>query len=88
MTKNIYKRAYALGEAHGAYDKREGVYNDSPLSGEWAGESIPELLGDLCREAGDDGELLQELCEEYEKGYESQNWQEQADWSAWQAVMG
>lgn len=87
MKKDIYKEAYALGKAHGAYDRREGVYNDSPLSGEWAGESIPELLGDLWREVGDDGDLLQELCEEYEKGYESQNWQEHADRSAWNEVM-
>lgn len=87
MTKDIYKRAHALGEAHGERDKANGFCNDSPLSGEWAGESIPELLGDLYREVGDDYDLLQELCEEYEKGYESANWQERPDWSAWHEVM-
>lgn len=92
MTKDIYKEAYALGEAHGAYDRREGIYNDSPLSGEWAGESIPELLGDLYREAKHDyrdywRDVLEVLCEEYEKGYESANWQERPDWSAWNEVM-
>ena len=40
--------------------------NDSPLSGEWAGGSIPEYLGDLI-ESDDDYEII---CEAYESGYE------------------
>ena len=96
MDMDMFRRAYAMGEAHGLRDKENGICNDSPLSGEWAGESIPELLGDLYREVGDDGDLLDALCDEYEKGYESTNWREPADynyrdasnWRAWHDVMG
>jgi hypothetical protein len=68
---DIYKQAYARGKDHAKYDKIEGGRNDAPLSGEWAGESIPELLGDLIREIADDAddETLLFLCDEYEQGY-------------------
>jgi hypothetical protein len=29
----------------------QGYENPTPLSGEWAGESIPEILGDLIKQA-------------------------------------
>lgn len=42
--------------------------NDYPLSGEWAGESITELLGDLIAHAEND-EHAHEICVAYEDGY-------------------
>jgi hypothetical protein len=58
----------------GEHDERQDSYNASPLSGEWAGESIPELLGDLWVDL-DDVDVpewyLATLCDEYEKGYQS-----------------
>jgi len=42
--------------------------NDYPLSGEWAGESITELLGDLITLAEND-EHAHEVCVAYEDGY-------------------
>jgi hypothetical protein len=42
--------------------------NDFPLSGEWAGESIPELIGDLLAKTTDD-EHGHEICMAYEDGY-------------------
>lgn len=60
-------RASDRGEARGRDDRSAGVYNDSPLSGEWAGESVPELLGDILDRIGWD--YWQETCEAYEYGY-------------------
>ena len=68
--------ARARGDAAGI-TRAEGVDDPrnapdwSPLSGEWAGESIPELLGDLMEETGaidaeDDG-LYSALCDAYEE---------------------
>lgn len=49
----------------------------SPLSGEWAGESIPELLGDLIDESeglvgsGDDlDDASDAICDAYEAAFE------------------
>lgn len=74
--KEIYLEAWHRGYDRGLADKDEGYFNDSPLSGEWAGESIPELLGDLIKQAMrvtpmslDEGQIIQELCDEYEDGY-------------------
>lgn len=62
--------AYERGLERGKADKADGFYNDSPLSGEWAGESIPELLGDLF-DVYEDGEHNDsDLCDAYEAGYE------------------
>ncbi len=63
------KAAYERGLERGKADKASDFYNDSPLSGEWAGESIPELLGDLfdVYEDGDSNEP--DLCDAYEAGY-------------------
>jgi len=62
-----YRRAYTRGYAHGWQDMNEGYYNEAPLSGEWAGMSITEIIGDLIDEAGD--EYSQDICDEYERGY-------------------
>ena len=74
--KEIYLEAWHRGYDRGLADKGEGYVNDSPLSGEWAGESIPELLGDLITQVMkatpigmDEGHIIQELCDEYEDGY-------------------
>lgn len=61
------REAYHLGRSRGECDRAEGRDNPTPLSGEWAGESIPELLGDLVRDADD--AYFVELCDEYERGY-------------------
>jgi hypothetical protein len=66
--------AYERGVSQGTHDRLTGLHNDSPLSGEWAGESIPELLGDLIKKAEkligehDDG-VTQDICDNYETGY-------------------
>lgn len=67
--------AWQRGHERGRADERENYYNDAPLSGEWAGESIPELLGDLIAGTADDidddelTDLYTELIEHYEQGY-------------------
>jgi hypothetical protein len=69
MNRNIIAEARERGHDHGVND---GVFsrkrNDSPLSGEWAGESLNELLGDLLALAEND-EHQHEVCEAYEDGY-------------------
>lgn len=58
------------GILRGQDDRLNGMpRNDAPLSGEWAGESITELLGDLIISGGDDGDFVNDLCEEYERCY-------------------
>jgi hypothetical protein len=60
--------AYERGHERGTNEAMLGFdRNDSPLSGEWAGESIPELLGDLL--ASNDEFLFDEVCERYEYGH-------------------
>lgn len=48
-TKALREEAYDRGKARGANDRASGApdRSDDILSGEWAGESIPELLGDI-----------------------------------------
>jgi hypothetical protein len=67
MTKEAYWRGYERGQA----DAREGYRNDAPLSGEWAGESIPELLGGLYESLPLDlqPDAIDRLCDAYEEGY-------------------
>jgi hypothetical protein len=43
--------AYERGVMQGTHDRLGGYHNPTPLSGEYAGESIPEILGDLIRRA-------------------------------------
>lgn len=67
------------GEARGMGDRDSGVWNECPLSGVWAGESVRELLGDLidaysrdCVECGGRGECgvcEYDVCDAYEQGY-------------------
>jgi hypothetical protein len=65
--------AYERGRMQGRNDYLQGYENESPLSGEWAGESITELLGDLITRAeelsGEDSEIAQDICDNYETGY-------------------
>lgn len=43
--------AYQRGYERGQHDEQANYYNDAPLSGEWAGESVSDLLGDLIDDA-------------------------------------
>lgn len=47
----LLMQAYERGRAQGWHDMMQGYENPTPLSGEWAGESIPEILGDLIKQA-------------------------------------
>jgi hypothetical protein len=71
--ENLMVTAYERGREKGRNDYLQGYKNDSPLSGEWAGESITELLGDLISRAeelsGEDSEIAQDICDNYETGY-------------------
>ena len=69
LKKLSVTRAIHRGFQRG-YDEAESglMKNDFPLSGEWASESINELLGDLLKIAGDD-EHGHEVCMAYEDGY-------------------
>jgi hypothetical protein len=70
----ILALAYERGKLQGWHDQLQGYENPAPLSGEWAGESIPEMLGDLFAKAEkligehDDG-VRQDICDNYESGY-------------------
>jgi hypothetical protein len=69
MTRNIIAEARERGHERGEHDALcLAERNDSPLSGEWAGESLNELLGDLLTLAEND-EHQHEVCEAYEDGY-------------------
>ncbi len=74
---NVHQRereAFRRGVLRGQHDKRGGSHNPAPLSGEWAGESIPELLGDLWVDLGTSEVpewYLETICDEYENGYQS-----------------
>ena len=75
-TYDLKQTAYERGYTRGINDGANDIYNEAPLSGEWAGESIEELLGDLIRRAdrmdrsGDDFyEIYNEILDSYEKGY-------------------
>ena len=70
------------GYQRGIADGLDGLYNEAPLSGEFAGESIEELLGDLLRQAekvthdfptDDIHEIFTEIMDSYEEGYERGN---------------
>lgn len=75
-TESLKAIAYTRGKHKGEADKEVGFYNDAPLSGQWAGESVQELLGDLIRTSetifnteDDVFWFSEELCESYESGY-------------------
>ena len=65
LTQNAEARGYERGvnDALALAEK-----NDFPLSGEWAGESMTELIGDLIAKAEND-EHGHEICMAYEEGY-------------------
>ena len=65
--ENEVKRAWIRGFKRGFADETSGGATTSPLSGEWAGESIPELLGDLL--AIVTGEEFEDILNAYEEGY-------------------
>lgn len=65
------KIAFDRGLERGTWDRDDNYYNDSPLSGEWAGESITELLGDLFLNFTDGTDNITDLCDAYEAGYQS-----------------
>jgi hypothetical protein len=74
--ETILIAAYERGASQGNNDRLTGHQSDAPLSGEWAGESITELLGDLIAQAeklvGEpDTGLQQDICDNYEAGYYS-----------------
>ena len=67
--------AWQRGNERGRADECMNYYNDSPLSGEWAGESVSELLGDLIGRADMDPadedtlDVINETIHHYEDGY-------------------
>ena len=77
------REARRRGAERGEADMDEGYYNPAPLSGEWAGESIDELLGDLRDSVVNEeghwptgeiaGEITDELCDAYQEGYNEAN---------------
>ena len=72
--ETILIEAYERGKQQGWHDKLQGYENPTPLSGEWAGESPNEILGDLIANAekliGEhDSGVWQDICDNYETGY-------------------
>lgn len=61
---DIYEEAKQRGMERRERDLATGGLTMEPLSGEWAGESIPELLGDLLTDDNWD-----DICDAYEQGY-------------------
>lgn len=69
--EEIIQESRERGYSQGLADRDNDYRNEAPLSGEWAGESINELLGDLLSNIlayGDD--FYDEVCVAYEEGYE------------------
>lgn len=72
--RELEEQARGRGYLRGCVDRESGpVPNLSPLSGEWAGESVRELLGDLidslARLGVDEFDAYDIVCDEYELGY-------------------
>jgi len=72
--ERVCVESHARGFARGRADRIDGPFpNLSPLSGEWAGESVPELLGDLVadviRFGVDECDAFDAVCDAYESGY-------------------
>lgn len=69
------RSAFERGQDRGQSDEGQDYYNPSPLSGEWAGESVQEILGDLWsdiyeRSSADVPEWFIETIEDhFEQGY-------------------
>ena len=67
-----FRAAYQKGLARGKSDEREDIFNPAILSGEWAGESMNELIGSLWRDLDEEtfpDMFVVELCDRYESGY-------------------
>jgi hypothetical protein len=79
--ETILTWAHERGYMRGEHDRFSDVTNEAPLSGEWAGESPQELLGDLFAHAtaltadfpDNTGEIFTEIMDSYEQGYEAGN---------------
>lgn len=66
--------SFGRGFERGVGDRDESPFpNPGPLSGEYAGESVPELLGDLIdalvRLGVDESDAHEIVCDAYELGY-------------------
>lgn len=78
----VFDEAQKRGAAH---FRRVGPRPNGCLSGEWAGESVNELLGDLIArgvEADPDylyGDLLSDICASFESGFENAEWDAEVD---------
>jgi hypothetical protein len=74
--EQIQDQAWQRGFERGQADRAAGVSNPAPLSGEWAGESVREILGDLIDAllamgcADDEAEWI---ADDYVAGYETGN---------------
>jgi hypothetical protein len=76
-SQEILAAAYARGRATGESKALDGWRDTDPLSGEWAGESITELVGDMVEKwsritgVTDDevDEYWQSVADEYERGH-------------------
>lgn len=81
--ETVLEQARERGRRRGSDHEYVDCYDESPLSGEWAGYSVPELLGDLIAAgeridlaAGGDPDLIMEtvigpICDSYLAGYQS-----------------
>ena len=72
--ERIGEQARGRGYLRGCVDRENSpVPNLSPLSGEWAGESVPEILGDLIdalvRLGESENDAQDIVCDEFESGY-------------------
>ena len=76
----ILEQSRLRGVIRGTFDVSDGTYNPNPLSGEWAGESMMEILGDLIDSWDgvsdsdmdiDEYAILNDACDAYESGYDS-----------------
>jgi hypothetical protein len=70
----VFQEARERGRRLAVAEIREGCEESrDPLSGEWAGESVTELIGDLvARVVGsydDEGDAWADVADEYEAGY-------------------
>lgn len=76
---DVLQEAYNRGHARGMADYASGYATFTPLSGEWAGESAAELLGDLFYQIEiitdnyPHSATYDEVCDKYEEGYVAGN---------------
>jgi len=63
----MLEMARKRGEDHATHDRNDGECRPTPLSGEWASESVHDMLGDLIDALGDD--YAGDVCDAYESGY-------------------